>query len=128
MTKQLLLMFGISLILTLIIELLVTFIMGVRSKKGVKLIVLINILTNPVAVLLCWLADLYVPFGWEPVVFILVELAVVYVEAKLLSLFANINEFRIKHPVRLAIAANLISCLIGIVGQQLLLFYREYYL
>ncbi len=123
---HLLLMFGISLILTLIIELLVTFIMGVRSKHGAKLIVLINIITNPVAVLLCWLADLYVPFGWELMAFVVIELAVVFTEARILKLFATAKKFRIKQPVKLAIVANLISCLLGIVINELIRIYIIY--
>lgn len=123
---HILLIFGISLILTLIIELLVTFIMGVRSKHGAKLIVLINVITNPVAVLLCWLADMYVPFGWELMAFILIELAVVFAEARILQLFANAKEYRIMHPVKLAITANLTSCLLGIVINELIRIYLIY--
>ena len=126
MTRYILLILGISLILTLIIELLVTFIMGVRSKHGAKLIVLINVITNPVAVLLCWLADMYVPFGWELMAFILIELTVVFAEARILQLFANAKEYRIKHPVKLAITANLTSCLLGIVINELIRIYLIY--
>lgn len=40
----------ISLILTIIIEILVSYILGVRKKEDFKLIILVNIYTNPVVV------------------------------------------------------------------------------
>ena len=45
--------FGISLGLTLVIELALAFLLRVRSKRGLLIVLLANILTNPAAVFLC---------------------------------------------------------------------------
>ena len=41
---------AISLILTLIIELTISYIIGIRKKNDIEIIVLVNILTNPIVV------------------------------------------------------------------------------
>ena len=71
MSRYILEMFGISLGLTLLIELPIGFAMGMREKKHILLMILINVLTNPAAVLLCWLGVAQIP----------VEIAVFVVEA-----------------------------------------------
>ena len=100
-------MFGISLGLTLLIELPVGFAMGMRGKKHILLMILVNILTNPAAVLLCWLGVAQIP----------VEIAVFLVEAGIYYWFSKDEGFTIKHPILLALWANLISWTSGILIQ-----------
>ena len=100
-------MFGISLGLTLLIELPVGFAMGMRGKKHILLMILVNILTNPAAVLLCWLGVAQIP----------VEIAVFLVEAGIYYWFSKDEGFTIKHPILLALFANLISWTSGILIQ-----------
>ena len=107
MTRYLLEMFGISLGLTLLIELPVGFAMGMRGKKHILLMILVNILTNPAAVLLCWLGVAQIP----------VEIAVFLVEAGIYYWFSKDEGFTIKHPILLALLANLISWTSGILIQ-----------
>ena len=107
MTRYLLEMFGISLGLTLLIELPVGFAMGMRGKKHILLMILVNILTNPAAVLLCWLGVAQIP----------VEIAVFLVEAGIYYWFSKDEGFTIKHPILLALFANLISWTSGILIQ-----------
>ena len=107
MTRYLLEMFGISLGLTLLIELPVGFAVGMRGKKHILLMILVNILTNPAAVLLCWLGVAQIP----------VEIAVFLVEAGIYYWFSKDEGFTIKHPILLALFANLISWTSGILIQ-----------
>ena len=100
-------MFGISLGLTLLIELPIGFVMGMCGKKHILLMVLINVLTNPAAVLACWLGAAQIP----------VEIAVFLVEAGIYYWFSKDEGFTVKHPVLLALLANLISWASGILIQ-----------
>ena len=107
MARYILEMFGISLGLTLLIELPIGFAMGMRRKKHILLMILINVLTNPAAVLLCWLGVAQIP----------VEIAVFVVEAGVYYWFSKDDKWRIKYPVLLALLANLISWTSGILIQ-----------
>ena len=100
-------MFGISLGLTLLIELPIGFAMGMCEKKHILLMILINVLTNPAAVLLCWLGVPQIP----------VEIGVFLVEASVYYWFSRDESWNIKHPVLLALLANLISWTSGILIQ-----------
>ena len=107
MARYILEMFGISLGLTLLIELPIGFAMGMRGKKHILLMILVNVLTNPAAVLLCWLGVAQIP----------VEIAVFLVEAGIYYWFSKDENFTIKYPILLALLANLISWTSGILIQ-----------
>lgn len=98
-------MFGISLLLTLVIEIVIALIWGMRSKKRILLVILVNVLTNPVAVLLCWLGIPQLP----------VELTVVLTEA----LVYKAPAWKIPHPVLFAIVCNTASWGTGILIQMM---------
>ena len=101
--------FGISLVLTLALELPLAYLMGLRGRKYVLLAVLVNILTNPAAVLLHHLGIPQIP----------VELAVVAVEAGVYDSFSKAEGWEIPHPVRLAVVCNLVSWLTGVLIQMM---------
>ena len=107
MAKYILEMFGISLGLTLLIELPIGFAMGMRGMKHFWLMILINVLTTPAAVLVCWLGAPQMP----------VEIVVFLVEAGIYYWFSKDERFTIKHPILLALLANLISWASGILIQ-----------
>ena len=112
MGSYLLQMFGISLVLTLLIEWLITFLWGLRGKKEFLLVTLVNIVTNPAAVLSYWLYRVYcADTSWG--VQIVIEIMVVVVEALIYRSFAREEGFKIKWPVVLAIVANALSWGIG---------------
>ena len=102
-------MFGISLLLTLVLELPLTRLMGIRGKKGVLLVILVNILTNPAAVLLCRLGMPQLP----------VELGVICVEGAVYGLFSREEGWNIPHPVRMAVVCNVVSWATGILIQMM---------
>ncbi|MDE7282300.1 MAG: hypothetical protein K2N85_01720, partial [Lachnospiraceae bacterium] len=83
MIKYLLEMFLISLTLTIAIELVVIWLFlrisrsmsFIHKKQGVFLVVLVNVLTNPPAVLICWIAGLYLGNLSAMIVQLLTEVA-----------------------------------------------------
>lgn len=105
MTEYFLEMFGVSLALTLIIETAVCWFMGMRTGKELRLVILVNVLTNPAAVLACWLGAPQLP----------VELAVALTEAWIYVWFSRDSEWMIRHPVRMAVLANGLSWLFGLL-------------
>ena len=78
------------------------------------LVVLVNVLTNPAAVLTCWLGRVYLAPGlWLPLE-LAVEVTVVAVEGCVYLSFGRKPEWRIEHPIGLAVAANAVSWLLGV--------------
>ena len=106
MGMYLLEMFGISLLLTLAIELPIGFYMGIR-RRNLLIVLLVNILTNPAAVLLHWLGIGQIPL----------EAAVVLVEALIYVWFSKDEKWDIPRPVLLALVSNGISWGTGLLIQ-----------
>lgn len=113
MSVYLIKMFGISLLLTIVVEGIVAVIFGVRRARSFILVLLVNILTNPAAVLVNWLLGVFVPgyggLAWQ----IPIEVIVVVIEAIIYYNFSKDEEIDIKKPVLLAVCANLVSWLLA---------------
>lgn len=105
--RYLLEMFLISLGLTWLIELTIAAFFGLRDKKSMLLVLLVNLLTNPAAVLICHLGIPELP----------VELAVMAVEAFVYTSFSKDKRWQITHPVILSVSANVIAWFAGILLQ-----------
>ena len=112
-------MFGVSLMLTLVTELAIAFVFGLRTGKNMLLVVLVNVLTNPPAVLCNWLCRMYLPDYHRISVQLAIETVVVIVEAFVYCLYARDERRQIKRPVLLAFAANGCSWLLGLLGTAL---------
>lgn len=88
-----------------------------RRKRCLRLLlltVLVNVLTNPAAVLTCWLGRVYLAPGlWLPLE-MAVEVAAVAVEGCVYLSFGGKQGWRIEHPIGLAVAANAVSWLLGV--------------
>lgn len=123
MIKYLTEMFLVSLILTICIELGVILLFSrisrsasfIYTKRGVLLVALVNVLTNPPAVLICWLAGLYLGNVLAIIVQLVAEMAVVAVEAWIYHSFAKEKQWEIPNPLILSGVANICSWLCGIV-------------
>ena len=98
-------MFAVSLALTLIIEFLVFLCFGQRSRRCLKLLLLVNLLTNPAAVLLHWLGIPQMP----------IEISVVLAEWQIYRQFSE--DF--SHPFALSLTANGVSWGLGLLIQFL---------
>lgn len=112
-------MFGISLMLTIVTELAIAFLLGLRKRENMLLVLLVNVLTNPPAVLCNWLCRMYLPDYHRIPVQLVIEAVVVIMEAFVYCLFARDERRQIKRPVLLAFAANGCSWLLGLLGSAL---------
>ena len=112
MSKELLSALAFSLILTLILEAGFFFLAGKRNKKDLLLVILVNIITNPLVVLLYWLAVSYT--AWPAVVVIApLELFAVLAEGYYYQKYGQ--DF--KRPYLFSAAANMFSFGIGAIIQ-----------
>lgn len=108
-------MFGWSLAITLAVELAVAFLLGVRTGKGMLLVALVNLLTNPPAVLCNWLCMLYLADYRRIPVQLVIEAAVVTAEALIYCSFARDRVWPVRRPVLLSLTANGCSWLLGLL-------------
>ena len=114
MGVYLLKMFGVSLLLTLLIEWIFAFVWGFRGKKAFLLVTLVNIATNPAAVLSYWLYGMYCGKALF-VVQIGIEVVVVTAEALIYKSFAKEKDLEWKYPVLFAVLVNVLSWGIGVL-------------
>ena len=112
MSREILVALAFSLLLTLVFEIGFFFITGKRNRKDLLLVILVNILTNPIVVLVYWIIALYT--DWNTTI------------AKIpLELFAVITEgiyFKkygqsFKRPFLFSLAANAFSFSLGLILQ-----------
>ena len=105
---------GLSLALTLVLEAGFFLLVGKRDKKDLLLLLLVNILTNPVVVLSFWLTTRYT--GWNPVLVIIpLELFAVLTEGYYYKKYGQ----SFKHPFLFSLAANAFSFGVGQLIQLL---------
>lgn len=102
-------MFAFSLAATLLVELVIGYLFGVRKAKGIFLLALVNILTNPVAVCCAWCIRLYYPGCNDFIMQVCIEVLVVIAEAAIYYVFSREEKYSIRHPVLLSIFSNTIS-------------------
>lgn len=102
--SYIIIMYGLSFLLTLVIELPICYTWGLRSRDKLELAFLVNLLTNPAAVFL------HTSVGIPQIP---VEILVVLVECYVY------RQFKIKHPLLLSLIANGISWGLGLVLQML---------
>lgn len=102
--SYIIIMYGLSFLLTLVIELPICYTWGLRSRDKLELAFLVNLLTNPAAVFL------HTSVGIPQIP---VEILVVLVECYVY------HQFKIKHPLLLSLIANGISWGLGLVLQML---------
>ena len=106
---------ALSLTLTLALETGFFLLAGKRGKKDLLLLLLVNVLTNPVVVLSFWLATLYT--RWDArIILILLELFAVLIEGYYYKKYGR--DFR--RPFLFSAAANMFSFWIGMFVQYLL--------
>ncbi|MCI9436383.1 MAG: hypothetical protein HFH85_04300 [Lachnospiraceae bacterium] len=91
-----------------------------KEATGWRLVVIVNLLTNPPAVLVCWLGGIFLPSIPQLLIQILAEIAVVAAEAWVYREYADYFGWKIKSPVRLSLVANGCSWMLGWFGMRLL--------
>ena len=111
-------MFTISFLLTVLIEIVVALLFRWRKRHMLLLVILVNLLTNPPAVLICWLGRIYLPPLFSAPIQLLVESMVILTEAFIYRHFAKspgCQDDRPLRPIRLAIITNMCSWLLGML-------------
>lgn len=112
---------ALSLILTIALEILISYILGIRNKDDFKIVILVNIDTNPIVVFLSNIVQLINNTLVYYCSVLILEIGAIVIEALLYKKYLkeNIN------PVRLSIYSNVFSFCIGIiilfVGKEVIL-------
>ena len=105
---------AISLGLTLVFETGFFLVTGIRNKKDLLLVILVNTLTNPVVVLLYWLV--FFNTNWNTTIIkIPLEIFAVLTEGYLYKKHAQ----SIKRPFLFSLAANTVSFTLGMLIQRI---------
>jgi len=110
MNQAILTLLAISLLLTLVLEIGFFLLVGKRDKKDLLLVVLVNVLTNPVVVLLYWLT------GGNVLILILLEVFAVVTEGYYYRKYGQ--SFR--RPYLFSFGANMFSYWLGVLIQMFL--------
>lgn len=108
-------MFAFSLLLTLLVELPVSALLGARGKRALLIVLLANVLTNPAAVLLNLLCLRFLPALTLLQRQLPIELLVIFAETFVYSCFSVKKGDVLQHPACLSIICNLCSYGIGLL-------------
>jgi len=100
----------ISLILTILIETTAAFVTGIRDRSGLLLVVLVNVLTNPVVVLSYYIGRIFIVRNLWCLVLIL-EGAAIITEGYCYQRYLE----RCRHPWIFSVGLNMVSYLIGLI-------------
>lgn len=103
--------------LTIIIELIVSFIIGIRNKEDIKVVIWANIFTNPVVVYLANCIKLLNNNLIYNIVVIIMEITVVIVE---FIIYKKYLKFKEKSPLFISSINNIISFLLGIIINKII--------
>ncbi len=104
------------LLCTIVIELVIAFICGLRKKKDFLNVLLVNVLTNPIVVSLPILLAINFGFKWRVISLIVLEIITVITEG---FIYSKVLDFKKINPYILSIILNLGSYLIGEVINRL---------
>ena len=102
----------ISLFLTIIIELTVSFIIGIRNKDDIKVVILVNICTNPIVVYIANCLMLFTNGFIYNIGVAILEMLVVMVEFVLYKKYLKFDKVS---PFAISLINNVISFSIGVI-------------
>lgn len=99
-----------SLIFTVIIEVVVALIIGIRKKKDITNVVLVNLITNPFVTLIPITLNIYVSLDARNISLIILEIIVLFTEA---LIYKFVLEYKKLHWFLVSLILNLSSFGIG---------------
>lgn len=102
----------VSLCLTLIIELTLSFLLGIKNKEDIKVVIWANIFTNPMIV---YLANCIKLLNNDLIYNILVLVMKIIVVIAEFIIYKKYLDYKEKSPLLISIINNTISFLLGIV-------------
>ena len=105
------------LILTIVMELTFAMILGIRNKKDILNVILVQVLTNPIVVTVPYL--IYIEFGYIPykVSIYVLEVMAVIVEG---FVYSKTLEYKKINPYLFSFLLNLLSYSLGLVINKFL--------
>jgi len=109
---------AMSLISTIVLELLIALVEGVRNKMDILLVVLVNILTNPFVVSVYYITLYYTRLN-RILIVLLLEVSAVVVEWICYRYAGD----KIKRPFLLSLSANCFSYFTGLIFDYLLRYF-----
>ena len=107
----------VSLLLTIIIEISISFIIGIREKEDLKVIFWANVLTNPVVVYIANCVKLLNNNVIYNIVVLIMEVLVIIVEFYIFKKFLN---YKKKFPLLIASINNIISFSLGCIISKII--------
>lgn len=107
----------ISLICTILIEVIVSIILKVKNKKDILNIVLVNILTNPIVVAISFIINIYIGIKIRNISLIFIEILVVIIEGRI---YKKHLEFKNINPYMLSLILNIASYGGGLIINKLI--------
>ena len=102
----------ISLFLTIMIELIASFIIGIRDKDDIKVVILVNICTNPIVVYIANCLMLFTNDFIYNIGVAILEILVVMVEFVLYKKYLKFDKVS---PFAISLINNVISFSIGVI-------------
>ncbi len=102
----------LCLVSTIIIELIISLILGVRNKKDIVNIILVNALTNPLVVSITNLANLFIGYNESYIVLYILEVLAIICEG---FIYHKYLKFKKINAYVLSIIFNVSSYLIGLL-------------
>lgn len=102
----------ISLLLTIIIEISISFIIGIKDKKDLKVVLWVNVLTNPVVVYIANCIKLLNNNVIYNIFVFIMEVLVIIVE---FVIYKKYLDYKNKSPLLISSINNIISFSLGII-------------
>lgn len=100
------------LVWTIGLEVLLAIILGIRKKKDIFNIMLVNILTNPLVVSISVAINIFYGLQARHISMIFLEIFAFFVEAKI---YKNVIEYKKINPYLLSLLLNAFSFLVGLI-------------
>ena len=104
------------LLCTIVIEILIALLCGVRRRKDLLNVVLVNVLTNPIVVSLPVLLGVNLGVRWQIISLVILEVLTLIIEG---LIYSKVLDYRKINPYVLSLILNLSSYLIGEVINRL---------
>lgn len=101
-----------SLICTIIIELLIGLLLGIRNKKDILLIILVNIFTNLLVTSISFTINYYFGINFKNIVLLLLEVFAFISEAIIYKNYFNFNKI---NPYVVSLILNVSSFTLGLL-------------
>ena len=106
-----------NLILTVLIELLLALIIGIKSKKDIIIVILVNLFTNPLVTIIPFIFNIYCGIMYKKISLIILEILVVLLEGYIYKKSLNIKKL---NPYLLSLILNISSYGVGLIINYLI--------